>query len=519
MSELALARILLVDLRSQLTMNIWRLARELGYRVAILPPKKAAEWLSAGTPTDAIILSGGNFSVFEEGAPQIPGEVFEARRADGSNVPIFGICYGHQGLAYDLGGKVATIHPEYGRTTIRLCQSPSVLFDGLPKEQSVWMNHGDTVTEVPPGFLVTARSRDTNAIAAMENVAENRFSTQFHAEATETVFGPQMLGNFLKFSGAPKDWSASSLVDATRGMLDNELGDDNLVLPFSGGVDSTTVAAIAEPVLRERLHAVTIDARQLRLNEVDEIRLHARAAGLVNHRVVNMHDKVALFAGITDAETKRKVVFQQGIYLPGILGEIQRVSATRVMDGTLGPDLIESGKTGGEIIKTHHNIGLDYGVPQLHPLGNLFKYEVREIARKLGLPESVSERKPSPGPGGFLGIIGVPVCNEYLDCLAESTYHVERILQTNRKFWCEEVSQPVVGYFGTPTTGQKGDGRVYRGFIAVRAVKTLDYMTAEGLEIPSAMRREIKSVVTKHRLVVRCMFDETDKPPATTVFE
>jgi GMP synthase (glutamine-hydrolysing) len=235
--------------------------------------------------------------------------------------------------------------------------------------------------------------------------------------------------------------------------------------------------------------------------------------------VIDMSERVAFFAGVTDAQFKRKNVFQKEIYVPGTVGVVRRVAATQFLQGSLVPDFIESGATGGEMIKTHHNIGIDVGVPQLHPLSTLFKYEVRVLARELGLPESVSERKPFPGPGLFIRIVGIPVSNPILDCLRSSTYEVERILQSDQRFWREEVSQPVVGYFGTSTVGQKGDNRVYSGSIVTRVVKTLDYMTAEGVEIPSEMRREIKRVVTKHPLVVRALFDETDKPPGTTEFE
>ncbi len=517
MTTLSRARILIIDLRSQTTKLIERSVRELGYRSAILDPAKAKAWLRGSIDTDAIILSGGDFSIYQENAPRPPEEIFTARRKDGSTIPILGICYGMHYLASKFSGKVAAETPEHGRTTIKRTL-PSFVFGQTPVEQQVWMNHGDSVVSVPEGFAVAAISRESGAIAAIENHEKQIFGVQFHPEATHTIYGKHVLENFLRFCRCAKDWSPSSIIDDIRDELEDVVGGEKVAMGFSGGVDSTVAAAIAAPVLKERLRGITLDADHLRQGELSEIDLHAKAAGL-SHHVIDLRHTVALFAEITDAETKRKKVFQQGIYIPEMTRGIRDFGAQYFLQGTLAPDLIESGATGGDTIKTHHNVGIDVGVPQLHPLGNLFKYEVRALARELGLPEGVAERKPFPGPGLFIRVLGTPVTHELLECVRVSNEAVEQILRRDGTFWREEISQLVVAYLGVNTTGQKGDGRVYGGAIVVRAIKTLDFMTAEGLEIPREMWREIKSLVTKHPLVVRAFADSTDKPPATTEFE
>ncbi len=518
MIELVRARILIIDLRSQLTYNIERVNRELGYRSAVLPPKKAKEWLVAGYRTDAIILSGGDQSAYDDDAPAPPDEIFTARRADGSKIPILGICYGHQWLAHKLGGSVAAVHAEHGHAVMRVTSDCSVLFKGLPDLQAVWMNHGDSVTRMPPGFRLTAVSQDTNADAAMENVEESMFSLQAHPEATHSECGPRILDNFLRFAGCKKDWQPSSLIDTTRAVLADQIAGGKLLLPYSGGVDSSVAGAIAGPVFGERLQGVTIDGGQLRHNELDEVRSHAELIKL-QHYVIDMRSALRFFQWVTHSEAKRKLVFQPHFYERPLRGAIRKFNATHVMQGTLAPDIIESGGTGGDVIKTHHNFGNDLGVPEVIPLSNLFKYEVRALARTLGLPESISERKPFPGPGLFIRVVGKPVTAELLTCVRWADHLVECIVRKDDEFWRNEISQLVVAYLGVDVVGQKGDKRAYAGNIGIRAVKTVDFMTAEGVELPTSMRREIKRVLPANPLVARVNFDETDKPPGATEYE
>ncbi len=520
---MSLPKVLIIDLRSQTTNNIERVVRELGYRSAVFEPGKAKGFIKKGNRIDAVILSGGDWSVFVEGAPKVPEEIFSLKRTDGSPVPILGICYGHQLLAHRFGGVVATHRPEFGRVTIELSRDDDVLFENTKSKQQVWMNHSDSVVKLPPGFSADAFSQN-GSISAISDMQRNIYGVQFHPEVTHTVYGAQILGNFLgpRIANCTKDWSPNSIVDRIRGEIENGVGTDTAMVGMSGGVDSTTVAAIAAPVLGKRLFGLSIDAYHLRLNEVNEITLHANAARLDN--TVIRIDPVAHIATTIDAEKKRELFVQHG-YVPPFVDFSREKSAKKFLQGSLAPDFIESGATGGQLIKTHHNASkalrdaMDReGITQLHPLRDLFKYEVRAIAQKLGLPKSVFARKPFPGPGNFIRCIGIPVSHPLLECIAWSYERVEEILKHDLELW-EELSQLVVGYWGLNTTGQKGEGRAYTGSIAYRAVKTLDFMTAEGIAFESAIQKEITSVLTAHPLVVHAVCVPTDKPPGTIEFE
>ncbi|MES2203429.1 MAG: gamma-glutamyl-gamma-aminobutyrate hydrolase family protein [Patescibacteria group bacterium] len=512
-----LPKFVITDLRSQLTKNIEREFREEGYRSAILDPSKTKDWLRSSNKTDAIILSGGDWSVYAKGSPQPPKEVWTAKRPDGSLLPKLGICYGHHVLAWKHGGSVEARNAEYGKTIIELVEPDFPLFRGTEPEQQVWMNHGDSVTKLPEGWRILARTRATGNIAAFCDPTGTQIGVQWHPESTHSVNGRRMLANFAAEFGHSKDWNPGSMVSSIRDELRERFPSGNAIMPFSGGVDSSFVAYLAAGVLGLRLFGMTIDADNLRRYDLGDAKKHAHITGL-QHVVINAHDKVGLFACTTDAETKRKAIFRNQIYVPPIVRLKDEKDARFWLQGTLAPDLIESGETGGAVIKSHHNTGINLGIPEYSPLKDLFKYEVRALAKAEGLPESIWNRMPFPGPGLFLRVVGIPVTHELLECVRDSNDIVEAILRRTPEVW-DEISQLVVAYLGTPMVGQKGEGRVYRGSIGVRAVKTIDYMTAEGIYFPKDVWKEIERELTKHPLVVHAAPYSTDKPPATTEFE
>lgn len=535
----------IIDFHSQYTLLIARTLREIGARSVILNPANAMRWLKENPPR-AIILSGGDASVYDENAPQLPGEVLSLRREDGQPIAILGICYGMQWLAHHLGGEVKPVsdNREYGEASVKLHDSGGNFFLDTPENQKVWMSHGDSVTKLPEGFNALAYS-DTGTIAAMQRGLV--FGVQFHPEVTHTSHGKTMIANFLKLAQCVEDWTPSSIIASIREDVVSQLGNEKAIFGFSGGVDSTTLATILAPVLKERLLAVTIDGGNLREGEIEEIKMHASVAG-VNLRIMDARGefqeamtsflcvderwswfakfwvfllnwfvrRVVGYVGVVDAEEKRRRF--KMIYTSLLVRVARDFGATVVLQGTLAPDRIESGSTGGVTIKSHHNVGLDMGdLRQLHPFEGLFKYEVRALAKELGLPESVWNRQPSPGPALFIRVIGVPATPDRLDIVRWADARVREILVKNGIY--EQISQLVVAYLGLNTVGVKGDARTYRGSIGIRAVETIDFMTARGIWFPEHVVSEISRTVTSHPGIVQASFWPTDKPPATIEFE
>lgn len=509
-----LPNVAIIELGSQYTLLIERTLRELGVRSVILAPKRAANWLKKN-PLKAIILSGGAASVYDNDAPIPPAEVLMLRQEYDQPIALLGICYGMQWLAHHLDGEVKAMsgNHEYGEASINLVGTPDGFFSGTPQNQIVWMSHGDSVVSLPQGFEILARS-DTDTIAAMRNGSV--WGVLFHPEVTHTPHGKTMLTNFLRFAGCENDWTPSSIVSTIQEEAVARLGGERIVFGFSGGVDSTTLSAILSPVMKERLLAVTIDGGHLREGELEEIRKHAEVAH-VNLRVMDARQEFSdVMVGVTDSEEKRRRF--KKVYALLFVRAAEDFGATAVLQGTLAPDRIESGATGGAIIKSHHNVGLDMGkLSQFHPIDFLFKYEVRALAREIGLPESVWNRQPFPGPGLFLRVVGVPATPDKLVVVRWADARVREILTKHDIY--NQLSQLVVAYIGVNTVGVKGDARAYGGAIVVRAVETLDFMTARGVHFSDEVEDEISSVLTRHPEIVRVWFDPTKKPPATTEME
>jgi len=506
-------QILIIDYGSQYTLVIGRTLRELGVRNIILPPQKAKIWLENTTPK-GVILSGSNWSVYSEEAPTLPTSL----DITGKKYFILGICYGMQLLAYKLGGKIEQPHAyrEYGPAEIELDKTHP-LFADVPEKTEVWASHGDTVTKLPKDFSLIATSGD--GIAAMSNKNNNVFGIQFHPEVIETKEGKKILQNFLTLAKCKKDWNPLNLIhQIQKEVLDNvSKNKKKVILGVSGGVDSTTLAAMLMPVLEERLVCVAIDTGGLRADELVELKENTKNAGIKNLEIISAkNDFIKNIAKTIDGEGKRAKF--RGVYQKIFEKQIKKYKAGFMVQGTLATDIIESGKVGkSAMIKTHHNVGLSWEVDDLHPFRNLFKYEVRELARILNLPQAIYERHPFPGPGLYLRVVGTPVSKEKIELVREADKTVNDILK--KYDIAKDVSQVIVALLGVNSVGVKGDERVYGHSLAVRAVQTSDFMTAKGYYFSQAVVDEVTNALTKHKGIVRVFFDMTPKPPATTEFE
>ena len=366
-----------------------------------------------------------------------------------------------------------------------------------------------------PGAFVAHARTSGGGIAAMS--AHHVYGVQFHPEVTHTMHGKTILANFvLKIAGCTPDWQPSSMIASIQSKVMARLGTGKAIFGFSGGVDSTAVAAILSPALGSRLLAVTIDGGNLREGELDEIKRHA-AYAKVELRIIDARAACeAVMADTIDAEEKRRRF--KKVYVSVLVKAAEDFGATAVLQGTLAPDRIESGATGGAVIKSHHNVGLDMGdLIQLHPVDELFKYEIRALAKEIGLPESVWNRQPFPGPGLFLRTVGIPATQENVAITRWADARVRDILVQHDVY--DKLSQVVVAYVGVNTVAVKGDARAYTPVVVVRAVQTTDFMTAKGVHFSEAIQDAIQTVVTKHPKVGRVWFDPTDKPPATTELE
>ncbi len=505
-------KILVIDLGSQYTLIIGRTLRELGFRSAILPPSRAKSWLKNNKPK-AIILSGGSASIYEQGSPEPPQEILSL------GIPILGICYGMQWLIDKLGGEIGKGREkkEYGKTEIVYCNSPSKLFKGVRGRKIVWASHGDSADVIPEGFSVLAESSKGRTIAAIGNEDRKIWGLQYHPEVTHTDNGKDILKNFLlSISNCDSDWLPTNIINSVCYEVLGAVKDNKAIIGFSGGVDSSTLSAFIAMALGKQLLAVCIDTGALRKYEIEEIKINAKAVG-VRLKIVkaSLRFQKAL-KNITDAEKKRKAF--KKLYVTILEEEAVKFEAIYIIQGSLATDYIESGGIGeAALIKSHHNIGNKWKLNDLHPIRKLFKYEIRALAREMGLPDLISERQPFPGPGLFIRVVGMPATLPKLSILKEADVIVTGILKKYGIY--KDISQLIVALIGVRTVGIKGDGRSYAYPILIRGVVTRDFMTVSGYHFSPDVQEEIEKAVTTHPKVNRVWFDSTDKPPATTEME
>lgn len=474
-------------------------------------------WAKENKNLKGIILSGGSASVYDHDAPKISEEVLNF------GVPILGICLGMQWLAY-INDKdsiqAVKSGKSYGPVEVKL--SKSKLFEKLLKKNggkiNAWSSHGDSVKRAPEGFKVVATSKGGNVIEAMECPKKKIWAVQFHPEVEQTEDENIILQNFAgKISGCKKDYSRKDEIEEIRENTKRELGDGTAIIGVSGGVDSTTLAAILAPALGDKLKAFLIDTGGMRKNEIEKVRAIAKKAGIKLEVIEKYKDKFIRAVGQSIEAEEKRAHFRQ-VY-GEVFKELARVyNATHMLQGTLATDLIESGGAGNSAkIKTHHNVGLDLGLKEIMPLSDFFKFEVRELAREFKLDELTASRQPFPGPGLYLRVVGVPVTAELLDIVREADYEVAEILKKHKVY--DKIAQTIVALLGVNTVGVKGDGRVYGYSLVVRTVETTDFMTVKGFYLSKTICEEITSALIKHPKIVRVFFDWTTKPPATTEFE
>jgi GMP synthase (glutamine-hydrolysing) len=524
------SKILILDFGSQYTQLIARRVREANVYCELHPWDMAAEDIRAFHPA-GIILSGGPNSVYEEETPAAPDIVFEL------GVPVLGICYGMQTMAAQLGGAVESGHVrEFGYAEVR-ARGHSKLFNGIQDKSNayghglldVWMSHGDKVTALPPGFAVIAENPAT-PIAAMADEARRFYAVQFHPEVTHTHQGKALLARFVhEICGCGQDWNMPDYIAEAVEKIRAQVGQEEVILGLSGGVDSSVAAALLHRAIGAQLTCVFVDNGLLRLNEAEQVmETFARNLGVKVIHVDASAEFMKHLAGVSDPEQKRKVIGREFVEV------FQRESAKLAQakwlaQGTIYPDVIESASAKtkkAHTIKSHHNVG---GLPDtlhlklLEPLRELFKDEVRELGVALGLPPEMVYRHPFPGPGLGVRILG-EVKREYAELLRRAdAIFIEELRNTHDasgKSWYDLTSQAFAVFLPVKSVGVMGDGRTYEWVVALRAVQTQDFMTAHWAELPHALLGRVSNrIINEVRGINRVVYDISGKPPATIEWE
>jgi GMP synthase (glutamine-hydrolysing) len=509
--------ILIVDLGTQYAQLIARRVREAGCWCEIAPPARVLE-TAARMDLAGVILSGGPASVYAPDAPAIPPGVLEL------GVPVLGICYGMQWMCQELGGRVeGSREREFGRTSLEVVRAAD-LFEGISGRTVVWMSHGDRVEALPAGFSAYARTDDC-PFAAAGDPARGFFGLQFHPEVTHSVRGREVLDNFVsRVCGMPGDWRAESIAEREIEKVRAQVGaDGEVVLGLSGGVDSAVAALIVHRAISDRLHCIFVDNGLLRAGERESVEGTFARHLHMDLTVVDAADRfLSSLEGVVDPEEKRKLIGRD--FVDVFRREAKRFRGARFLgQGTLYPDVIESVAAHGgttAVIKSHHNVGglpADLDMDLVEPLRELFKDEVRALGIHLGLDESIVRRQPFPGPGLAVRIVG-EVTRERLAILREADRWVRELVEEAGAH--QELWQYFAVLLPVKSVGVMGDARTYEHTCVVRAVESVDGMTADWPYLPEdLLRRLSKTIIDRVRGINRVVLDISSKPPATIEWE
>jgi len=505
--------VLVLDFGSQYTQLIGRRIRELGVYSEIVPFSIPPDRIRARQPR-ALILSGGPRSVYEEGAPRCDPAILEL------GLPVLGICYGVQLMAHVLGGEVApSDRREYGAAQLEVV-GESPLFAGLPREMTVWMSHGDEVRRPPEGFRILART--DRSIGAIAHPERGLYGVQFHPEVAHTPYGREILRRFLfDIAGCRGQWRLSAFIESTIARIREEVGSGRALCALSGGVDSSVAAALVARAIGPRLIGLFVDNGLLRRGEFEEVLCAYERMGMRVHGVRAGERFLRRLRGITDPEQKRKIIGAE--FIAVFREEAARLGPIEfLVQGTTYPDVIESTSVRGPsaVIKSHHNVG---GLPEhlgfrlIEPLRELFKDEVREVGRQLGVPREILERHPFPGPGLAVRVLGEVTPQRLEIVRAADAIVVEEI---RRAGLYEQVWQAFAVLLPVSSVGVMGDERTYEQTIAIRIVSSVDGMTADWVRVPyDVLERMAHRIVSEVRGVNRVVYDISSKPPSTIEWE